>query len=300
MSPALVLARISLAACAARRQALEGMPPAATPAAMLQPPSCARCHTGAVCRRNAPITLCLAMQATRARARHLLPRGPRQLRSPRRNGHWRARAFSPCQPTGAAHGRSFNGAQSRDVKGCQSKLKGLFRSQGCLITISICRAAWRQVRLRGGGGGAAAAPHARSSEEYREDVVVASIDAAAGLVLYTAGRRAWSRGPLRGSLSVFGASPELDVLASRERYLAEKLAEFSGSATGGVASLIHLSSLDVRDSGGVREPVSAMIRYAQRSAGVQNLLVRIALATSLRRSQRLADCLWRPRHAMQT
>ena len=47
-------------------------------------------------------------------------------------------------------------------------------------------------------------------------------------------------------MSVFGASPDLDRCASKERYLAEKLAELSGVTTGGVASLAHLAQLQVR------------------------------------------------------
>lgn len=49
--------------------------------------------------------------------------------------------------------------------------------------------------------------------------------------------------PLRGGLSVFGAGPGLDRCASKERYLAEKLVQFSDASVGGVVSLSSLAGV---------------------------------------------------------
>lgn len=85
--------------------------------------------------------------------------------------------------------------------------------------------------------------HATARRRDRENVAAGAAEAVAGLALYTAGKAAWAAGPLRGGLSVFGAAPALDRCASHERYLAEKLAELSGAATGGAAGLAQLARM---------------------------------------------------------
>jgi hypothetical protein len=111
----------------------------------------------------------------------------------------------------------------------------------------------------------------RAASSRDKDIVGAASEAAAGFALYTSGKAAWARGPLRGGLSVFGAAPELDRCASQERYLAEKLAELSGAATGGAASLAQLAGLTTNDEE-VRGAVAVAARYAARAARVEGLL----------------------------
>ena len=58
---------------------------------------------------------------------------------------------------------------------------------------------------------------AKVKEQRSSDLLMAAAYTAAGLVLYGIGKTAWGRGPLRGGLSVFGASPHLDRCASQVR-----------------------------------------------------------------------------------
>ena len=57
----------------------------------------------------------------------------------------------------------------------------------------------------------------RLERERQDDLVLASTLLAVGVVLYAFGKVAWGRSPLRGGLSVFGASPALDRCASQVR-----------------------------------------------------------------------------------
>ena len=63
-----------------------------------------------------------------------------------------------------------------------------------------------------------------------------------------------------------------DRCASRERYLAEKLAQFGEVLTGGAVSLASLSHLDITREN-VDGAVLAMVKYAKRAMGVQGMLV---------------------------
>jgi hypothetical protein len=141
--------------------------------------------------------------------------------------------------------------------------------QGTLIVVAFCRIAFNRLRASSDSSDAMAAD-ARARDH--ENVAVGTAEAIFGLILYSAGKSAWRDGPLRGGLSVFGASPDLDRCASRERYLAEKLAEFSGAVSGGVSTLGQLGGLSV-SQGDIKETVAAMISYAKRGARVQNILV---------------------------
>eukprot|EP00892_Ulva_mutabilis_P010619 jgi/Ulvmu1/792/UM010_0166.1 len=147
---------------------------------------------------------------------------------------------------------------------------------GTLIVVTFCRLAIGRLRRRQPSGRAGSSREVtltdRERADDRENVVVSAIEAAAGLALYSAGKRAWAAGPLRGGLNVFGAAPDLDRCASRERYLAEKLAEFGEALTGGAVSLASLSHLEIsRDN--VDAAVLCMVKYAKKAVGVQGVLV---------------------------
>ena len=141
--------------------------------------------------------------------------------------------------------------------------------QGTLIVIAFCRIAVSRLSSR---PHETAAQRDRAAASDKENVAVGAGEAVTGLLLYSGGKAAWLRGPLRGGLSVFGASPDLDRCASRERYLAEKLAEFSGAVTGGAASLATLAGLGTTEDE-VKDAVGAMARYATRGTRARNLLV---------------------------
>jgi hypothetical protein len=136
--------------------------------------------------------------------------------------------------------------------------------------VAFCRIAVERLRGRQPPSGAVAQRRALERRD-RDNVIAAASEAAVGFFLYTTGKSAWARGSLRGGLSVFGAGPELDRCASQERYLAEKLAELSGAATGGAASLAQLAGFTATDED-VKGAVSAAARYAQRAAHVEGLL----------------------------
>ena len=106
----------------------------------------------------------------------------------------------------------------------------------------------------------------------RADNVVIRSEMAAGMVLYVLGRELWRRGPLRGGLSCFGASPQLDRCASQERYLAEKLAELSHAVLGGSATLSRISQLHIQDRK-IALAVEPVVAYAKQVASAGKMFV---------------------------
>ncbi|KAK3272649.1 hypothetical protein CYMTET_19070 [Cymbomonas tetramitiformis] len=75
----------------------------------------------------------------------------------------------------------------------------------------------------------------------------------------------WNRGPLRGTLSVFGASPRLDRCASSERYLAEKLVLLAYGGFKKVATIRQMGLLRSETALETGESVLSLTTYASDS-----------------------------------